>query len=57
VIEEEARNTAYFPFPGAAEIQAAMNAAVDAMLAGKQGPDATMAEMRQQVQNVMDQYR
>jgi len=34
-----------------------MNTAVDAMLAGKAGPDATMQDMKQQVQNFMDQYR
>jgi len=53
----QARNTAYFPHPGAVEIEAAMNTAVDAMLAGKAGPDATMQDMKQQVQNFMDQYR
>ena len=53
----QARNTAYFPFPGAADIQAAMNTAVDGMLAGKMGPDATLQEMKQQVQIVIDQYR
>jgi ABC-type glycerol-3-phosphate transport system substrate-binding protein len=53
----QARNTAYFPHPGAVDIEAAMNASVDAMLAGKQGPDATMQDMKQQVQNFMDQYR
>lgn len=53
----QARHTAYFPFPGAADIQAAMNTAMDNLLAGKQGPDATLQDMKQQVQNVMDQYR
>ena len=53
----QARNTAYFPFPGAADIQTAMNTAVDAMLAGRLGPDAALQEMKQQVQVVMDQYR
>jgi hypothetical protein len=53
----QARNTAYFPSPGAADIETAMNAAVDTMLAGKLGPDAALQEMKQQVQVVMDQYR
>ncbi|MBI3971978.1 MAG: extracellular solute-binding protein [Chloroflexi bacterium] len=53
----QARHTAYFPFPGAVDVEAAMNTAVNNMLAGKQGPDATMQEMKQQVQVVMDQYR
>ena len=53
----QARNTAYFPYPGAADIQTAMNTAVDTMIAGKLGPDAAMQEMKQQVQVVFDQYR
>ena len=53
----QARNTAYFAYPGAADIEAAMNKSVDDMLTGKQGPDATMQDMKQQVQVVMDQYR
>jgi ABC-type glycerol-3-phosphate transport system substrate-binding protein len=48
---------AYFPFPGAAEIQAAMTSALDPLLKGQQGPDATMQDLKQQVQQVMDQYR
>jgi ABC-type glycerol-3-phosphate transport system substrate-binding protein len=52
-----ARSTAYVPHPGAVEIEAALNRAVDDMLAGKQGPDATLLDMKQQVQQVMDQYR
>ena len=39
------------------EIEAALNRAVEDMLAGKQGPDATLLDMKQQVQQVMDQYR
>jgi ABC-type glycerol-3-phosphate transport system substrate-binding protein len=54
---QQARNTAYFPHPGAAEIEPAMNRVVDELLAGKYGPDAAVQEMRQQVQNAMDQYR
>jgi ABC-type glycerol-3-phosphate transport system substrate-binding protein len=53
----QARHTAYFPYPGAAEIEAAINTATNDLLAGKAGPDAIMQEMKQQVQNVMDQYR
>jgi hypothetical protein len=34
-----------------------MNRVVDELLAGKYGPDAAVQEMRQQVQNAMDQYR
>jgi ABC-type glycerol-3-phosphate transport system substrate-binding protein len=54
---QQARHTAYFPFPGAADIQAAMNTALDLMLDGKLGQDAALQEMRQQVQTVMEQYR
>jgi multiple sugar transport system substrate-binding protein len=53
----QARNTAYVPHPGAVEIESAMSGAVEAMLAGKAGPDATLQDMKQQVQNAMDQYR
>ena len=53
----QARSYAYFPFPGAADIAAAMNEALDPLLNGQQGPDAAMQEMKLQVQNVMDQYR
>jgi multiple sugar transport system substrate-binding protein len=54
---QQARHTAYFPHPGAVEIEAAMNKVVDDMLLGKFGPDAALQEMRQQVQVAMDQYK
>jgi ABC-type glycerol-3-phosphate transport system substrate-binding protein len=53
----QARLFAYFPFPGASEIHSAMNTAINPLLDGKQGPDAVMQELKQQVQNLMDQYR
>ena len=53
----QARHLAYYPFPGAVDIEAAMNKVVDDMLGGKFGPDAALQEMKQQVQVVMDQYR
>jgi ABC-type glycerol-3-phosphate transport system substrate-binding protein len=53
----QARNTAYFPYPGAVDIEAAMNKVVDDMLGGKFSPDGALQEMKQQVQLVMDQYR
>jgi ABC-type glycerol-3-phosphate transport system substrate-binding protein len=53
----QARNTAYFPHPGATEIEAAMNTAINDLLANRAGPDAVMQEMKQQVQNAMDQFR
>lgn len=53
----QARNQAYFPYPGAVDIEAAMNKVVDEMLTGKFGPDGALQEMKQQVQLVMDQYR
>ncbi len=34
-----------------------MNNALDPLLKGQQGPDATMQDLKQQVQQVMDQYR
>jgi multiple sugar transport system substrate-binding protein len=54
---QQARSTAYVPSPGAADIQAAMNVALEALLVGQLGPDAALQEMKQQVQNVMEQYR
>lgn len=53
----QARSTAYFPFPGAADIAAAMNKALEPLLMGTQSPEATMQDMKLQVQTVMDQYR
>ena len=53
----QAKHYAYFPFSGTADIQAAIGTVTDALLANKLGPDAAMQEMKQQVQNVMDQYR
>jgi multiple sugar transport system substrate-binding protein len=53
----QARLPAYFPFPGAADIGAAMEAALKPLLQGARGPDATLQDTRQQVQLVMDQYR
>jgi hypothetical protein len=53
----QAKHYAYFPAPGTADIQAAMTAVTDDLLANKLGPDAAMIELRQQAQNVMDQYR
>ena len=42
---------------GATGIQAAMTVVTDNLLANQLGPDAAMIEMRQQVENVMAQYR
>jgi ABC-type glycerol-3-phosphate transport system substrate-binding protein len=53
----QAKHYAYFPFSGTADIQTAMTTVTDTLLANKIGPDAAMIEMKQQVQNVMDQYR
>ncbi len=53
----QARHTAYFPHPGATDIEMAMNTAINDLLANKAGPDAIMQEMKLQVQNAMDQYR
>jgi hypothetical protein len=53
----QAKHYAYFPFSGTADIQTAMQTVTDNLLANKIGPDAAMIEMKQQVQNVMDQYR
>jgi multiple sugar transport system substrate-binding protein len=53
----QAKHYAYFPSAGTADIQAAMGKVTDDLLANKVGPDAAMQEMKQQVQNVMDQYR
>jgi ABC-type glycerol-3-phosphate transport system substrate-binding protein len=53
----QARNTAYWPHPSAVDVEAYMGTAVDGMLAGKSSPDATVQDMKQQVQNLMDQYR
>src|SRR5205085_11388200 len=53
----QAKHYAYFPFSGTADIQTAMGTVTDDLVAGKLGPDAAMQQMKQQVQNVMDQYR
>jgi ABC-type glycerol-3-phosphate transport system substrate-binding protein len=53
----QAKHYAYFPFSGTADIQTAIQTVTDNLLANKIGPDAAMIEMKQQVQNVMDQYR
>ena len=53
----QAKHYAYFPAAGTADIQAAMNVVTDNLLANQLGPDAAMIEMRQQVENVMAQYR
>ncbi|MGH2368348.1 MAG: extracellular solute-binding protein, partial [Chloroflexota bacterium] len=53
----QARLYAYFPYPGSAEIQGAMNQALTPLLEGKQGPDATMRETKLQAQNVMNEYQ
>jgi ABC-type glycerol-3-phosphate transport system substrate-binding protein len=53
----QAKHYAYFPATGTADIQAAITAVTEKLLANQVGPDAAMQEMRQQVQNVMDRYR
>ena len=53
----QAKHYAYFPAPGTADIQAALNTVTNSLLDNKLGADAAMQEMRRAVQNVMDQYR
>lgn len=53
----QAKHYAYFPAAGTADIQAAMNTVTNSLLANELGPDAAMIELRQKVQNVMDQYQ
>jgi multiple sugar transport system substrate-binding protein len=53
----QARSYAYFPHAGSNEVTRVMNAAFAPLIAGRQGPDATMQEVRQQVQNAMDEFR
>ena len=53
----QAKHYAYFPAAGTADIQMAINTVTNDLLANKLAPDAAMIEMRQKVQNVMDQYR
>ncbi|MBI3969827.1 MAG: hypothetical protein HY332_00940 [Chloroflexi bacterium] len=52
----QARRYAYFPYPGSVEIQKAMNTALNSLLEGKQGPDATLRDMRLQAENVMREF-
>ena len=53
----QAKFPAYFPAAGTADIQTAINMVTDQLLANKLAPDAAMLEMKQQAQNVMDQYK